>query len=89
LPLPIIKVLVAVSIIPLQLFRLSYTGLLLDTFIFISLDPLNALLPILVTLPGIVIEVNEVQSLNALSLILLIPLDRVTDIKPLQPSNAS
>src|SRR5574344_2927876 len=63
---------VFVSIIALQLFLLSYT--LLPSYTAIDerfLQPLNAELPMLVTLSGIEIEVSPTQYSNALSPILV------------------
>ena len=56
---PWINVLVAVSIIALQLFLLSYVWLLLSTTMLVKLlQPANGASPMLVTLDGIVIEVR-------------------------------
>ena len=63
---PTIKVLEAVSIIPLQLFRESYWVFPLDTVIEVNpLQPLKARLSIFVTLFGIVMDVNPLQSMKA------------------------
>ena len=59
---PCINVLVVVSIIALQLSRLSYLGLPSATMIlFNALQPTKALSPISVTFAGIIILFNEVQ----------------------------
>jgi len=55
---PTISVLVAVSIIALQLLRLSYVVLPLSTSIEVN-EERKAAAPILITLLGIVIEVSE------------------------------
>ena len=63
---PSTKVFVAVSIIALQLSRLSYFALLASTTIEVSdLQYWKAPYPILVMLLGIVIEAREVQSEKA------------------------
>ena len=63
---PTISVLVAVSIIALQLLRLSYTVLPLETVIEVSpLQPENAPYPIVVTVFGMVTEVSPLQPENA------------------------
>ena len=65
---PTINVLVAVSMIALQLFRESYMGLTASTLIVVSLElPLNALSPMLVTLSGMVILVSSWQLAKAIS----------------------
>ena len=50
--------------------------------------PLNASLPMLVTLLGIVIEVKLVQPENAPSPMLVTPSGIVIEVKPVQPENA-
>ena len=60
---PDIRVLVAVSIMALQLSRLSYLVLPDSTLMFVKLvQPEKALYPMLVTLLGMVMLVNPVQS---------------------------
>ena len=49
------------------------------------LQILNALIPILVTEEGIVIDVKPVQPLNAFAPILVTELGIVIDVKPVQP----
>ena len=67
--------LVVVSIIALQLFRLSYIVFDCSTVMEVTLEqPENALSPMLVTLLGIVTEVKAVHSRNALSPMLVTPL---------------
>jgi hypothetical protein len=50
--------------------------------------PLNASLPIFVTLAGIVTLVNSLQPSNARSSILVTPLPIVTLVNPVHPENA-
>ena len=76
---PAIKVLVAVSIIALQLLRLSYTVLPESTAMLVKLlQPRNAYFPMLVTEFGMVILVKLLQSSNAYQLILVYPLGMTT-----------
>ena len=59
---PAIRVLVAVSMIALQFFLLSYTVFLSSTFMLINpVQSRNAFSPMLVTLSGIVMFVKPVQ----------------------------
>jgi hypothetical protein len=64
---PTIRILVAVSIIALHSFRLSYTVLFLSTTISVREEQLvKAPFPIPITLAGIVREVRDLQSEKAL-----------------------
>ena len=68
---PFIRLLLAVSIIAMQLSRLSYIGLPSSTVILVNeVQPPNTASPMLVTLLGIKILVNEEQQTNARPLIL-------------------
>lgn len=83
---PCIKVLVSVLIIALQLFLLSYTGLLVSTFMNFKLMLLEKIpLPIEVTLSGIVTEVNPVQIRKTALPIEVTLFGIVIEVKPLQP----
>ena len=82
---PLSKVLVSVSIIALQLFRLSYTLFPFSTVIKVKLlQPENAELPMLVTLLGMVIEVKLLQPENAEPPILVTLLGMLIEVKLLQ-----
>ena len=86
---PEISVLVAVSTIPLQLFLLSYFLFPLETVMLVSpVQPLNAQLPMLITLSGIVMLDSPVQSENALPPMLVTLSGIVMLVSPVQPQNA-
>lgn len=86
---PFIRVLVAVSIIALQLSRLSYIGLPSSTVILVNeVQPPNTASPMLVTLFGIKILVNEEQPKNARPLILSTPSEITMLVNEEQPSKA-
>ena len=83
---PCVSVFVAVSIIALQLLRLSYFILLLSTAIEVRLEQSeNAPSPILVTLLGIVTEVRPVQPEKTLLPILVTLLGIVIAVNLLIP----
>ena len=83
---PFIKVLVAVSIMALQLSRESYFGLPLSTLIDVKpLQPKKALSPMDVTLPGMVRDVRPLQPEKACSPIDVTLPGMVRDVRPLQP----
>ena len=82
---PINRVLVAVSIIALQLSRLSYLVLPSSTTIEVREEqPPKADFPMLVTLLGIMIEAREEQSPKALSPMLVTLLGMVTEVRERQ-----
>ena len=79
---PAIRVLVAVSIIALQLSRESYIVLPLSTTMVVREEqPANAPLPILVTELGMVMEVREEQPSNAAYPMLVTELGRVMEVR--------
>ena len=83
---PVISVLVAVSIMALQLFRLSNTVLFSSTTILVKpLQREKALWPMLVTDIPIVTDVKPSQPRKAYSPMLVTELGIVTDVKLLQP----
>ena len=89
LPQPINRVLVAVSIIALQLSRLSYVVLPSSTTIEVREEqPEKVPYPMLVTLLEIVMEVREEQSRKAQSLMLVTLLGIVIEVREEQPSKA-
>ena len=86
---PFIKVLVAVSIMALQLSRESYFGLPLSTLIDVKpLQPKKALSPMDVTLLGMVRDVRPLQPEKACSPIDVTLPGMVRDVRPLQPEKA-
>ena len=87
-PLPLINLFFAVSIMPLQLSRESYTGLPCSTTMarFAMVD--KALGMIEVTLAGMVIALRLVQEPKATSSIAVTVLGMLTPVKPEQPSKA-
>ena len=86
---PAIKLLVAVSMIALQLLRESYTGLPFSTTMETRLEQLrNASFPMLVRLLGIIIEVRPEQYPNAHSPMFVTLLGIVMDVRVLQPRKA-
>ena len=86
---PAIKLLVAVSMIALQLLRESYTGLPFSTTMETRLEQLrNAFFPMLVRLLGIIIEVRPEQYPNAHSPMFVTLLGIVMDVRVLQPRKA-
>ena len=86
---PAIRVLLAVSIIALQLLRESYFLFPLSTDIEVRLlHSLNAYLPMLVTLLGMVTEVRPEQLWNALSPMLVTLLGISMEVSLEQPENA-
>ena len=78
---PLIRVLVAVSMIALQLLRLSYTLLPDVTVIDLRFLQLNASSPMLVTLLGIVMDANDSHPQKALSPMLVTLFGIVIDVK--------
>ena len=79
---PVISVLVAVSIIALQLLRESYTVLPLSTTMEVREEhQANAYLPMLVTELGMVMEVREEQPENAQLPILVTELGMVMNVR--------
>ena len=86
---PTIKVLVAVSMIALQLLRESYTWLLLSTMMLLSSSqPANAYLLIAVTEPGMTKFVRPTHPLNALEPIVDIELGMTKFVRPTHPQKA-
>ena len=85
---PAIKVFVAVSIIALQLSRESYIELLSSTIIEVRpLQELNALLPMLITLLGMVTDVSLEQPENASYPMVVTLLGMVMEVRLKQLSN--
>ena len=83
---PATRVLLAVSIMALQLSRESYFVLPSSTFMLVRPEqPSNALSPMLVTDEGMVMLVKPVQSLNAKSPMLVTDEGMVMLVKPVQP----
>ena len=83
---PLIKVLDEVSMIALQFSRESYTGFPYSTTIEVKpLQALKALLPMDVTLLGMVMEVKPQQFAKAKSPIFTTLLGMVTEVKLQQP----
>ena len=86
---PTNNVLLLVSIMALQLLRESYLVFPLLTIIVSRLlHPLRMFIPMDVTLLGMVIEVNSVQSAKAMPLIISMLFEITMEVKPLQPKNA-
>lgn len=83
---PAISLLVEVSIIALHPSRESYTVFSDDTVIEeMEEQPTKTLFPMLVTLLGMEIEVREVQSQKAQSLMSAKPSGKDTDVREVQP----
>ena len=86
---PVISRFVAVSMIPLQLFRLSYLGLFSSTTMdMIPGHAQKGFPPILVTLLGITTDVKEEQDQKAAPPILVTLLGMVTEVKEEQSLKA-
>jgi len=86
---PATNVLVAVSMMALQLFRESYTLFAASTWMAVKLlQPQNAASPMLVTLEGMVMEVRPLQSWKALFPMLVTDFGMLMEVKPLQPQKA-
>ncbi len=86
---PAIRVLVAVWIMALQLLRLSYIVLPLDTVIFINeVQRAKIPIPILLTESGIVIEVSPVHPKKAFLPIVVTELGIAIEVSPVHPEKA-
>lgn len=86
---PTMSLLVAVSMMALQLFLLSYTELPASTVMVVSWLQYMKILPsMLVTEAGMVIDVNPVQFLKALKPILVTEFGMVKDCKPVDSKAA-
>ena len=87
---PTTSVLVAVSIMALQLLRLSYARLLESTAMDVRpLQPKKAWSPMLVTELGMVTEVRPLQQVKAKLPMLVTELGIVTEVRYPQPEKAS
>ena len=87
---PAIRVLLAVSIIALQLSRESYFVFPASTLMLVKpVQSSNALYPMLVTDEGMVMLVKPVQPENAHSPMLVTDEGMVMLVKPVQPENAA